>query len=117
MSPRIGMSDGLSLRVGCLQDIFIYKASYNALTWLHESGKFKWYPRHSSILMTSGYVYPCACYLRKWRVFIHISVGFSIACSDTKAIPEPVKRNSNNASPAFFVSYSIIYKKLRPTRI
>ena len=40
MSPRVGMSDGLSLRVGCLQDIFIYKASYNALTWLHESGKF-----------------------------------------------------------------------------
>ena len=105
MSPRVGMSDRLSLRVGCLQDIFRYKASYNALTWLHESGKFKWYPRHSSILMTSGYVYPCTCYLSEWRVFVHISVGFSIACSDTKAIPEPVKRNSNNASPAFFVSY------------
>ena len=67
--------------------------------------------------MTSGYVYPCTCYLSEWRVFIHISVGFSIACSELKAIPEPVKRNSNNASPAFFVSFSIIYKKLRPTRI
>ena len=32
--PTRGSGDRLSLRVGCLQDIFIYKASYNALTWL-----------------------------------------------------------------------------------
>ncbi|MBQ8721151.1 MAG: hypothetical protein IJY67_03260 [Paludibacteraceae bacterium] len=72
------MSDELSLRVGCLQDIFIYKASYNALTWLHESGKFIKAPRHSSILMTSGYVYPCTCYTSIGGVCSYISAWASV---------------------------------------
>ena len=34
-------------------------------------------------------------------VCVHIGVGFGVACSDTMAIPEPVKRNSNSAVPLF----------------
>ena len=34
---------------------------------------------------------------------VHIGVGFGVACSDTMAIPEPVKRNSNSAVPLFSI--------------
>ena len=44
--------------------------------------------------------------------------GLGVACSDTKAIPEPRNAEQQQCSPAFFVSISIIiYKKLCPTRI
>ena len=37
----------------------------------------------------------CAC--------IHIGVGFGVACSDTKAIPEPQIAEQQQCSPAFFM--------------
>ena len=34
---------------------------------------------------------------------VHIGVGFGVACSDTKAIPEPRNAEQQQCSPAFFV--------------
>ena len=39
---------------------------------------------------------------------VHIGVGFGVACSDTKAIPEPQIAEQQQCSPAFFV---YIYSK------
>ena len=35
------------------------------------------------------------------RVCVHIGVGFGVACSDTKAIPEPQIAEQQQCSPAF----------------
>ena len=34
---------------------------------------------------------------------VHIGVGFGVACSDTKAIPEPQIAEQQQCSPAFFM--------------
>ena len=54
--------------------------------------------------MSSGYVslnhHTCQ---EGARVCVHIGVGFGVACSDTKAIPEPRNAEQQQCSPAFFV--------------
>ena len=36
-------------------------------------------------------------------VCVHIGVGFGVACSDVKAVPEPQVAEQQQCSPAFFV--------------
>ena len=43
---------------------------------------------------------------------VHIGVGFGVACSDTKAIPEPQIAEQQQCSPAFFVVFFINRKHL-----
>ena len=47
-------------------------------------------PTHCSILMSSGYVsLNYHTRQRGVRVYVHIGVGFGVACSELKAILEP----------------------------
>ena len=40
-------------------------------------------------------------------VCVHIGVGFGVACSDVKAVPEPQVAEQQQCSPAFLCKYIV----------
>ena len=67
----------------------IIMASNALCFWLNRTWKILQTPKHRSILMSSGCVFSLRVLILGIRVYIHIGVGFGVACLELKAIPGP----------------------------